>query len=54
MKPHKISTQSDNQHKNKDNNLQKQKSFILKKNQAVVSKYAKIGPKDGTCCPNFQ
>ena len=31
-------------------------SFIPKKYifQAVVSKYAKIDPKDGTCCPNFQ
>ena len=36
--------------------IEKQKRFILKKNtfQAVVSKYAKIDPKDGACCPNFQ
>ena len=29
---------------------------IPKKNMfcAVVSKYAKIVPKDGACCPNFQ
>ena len=30
------------------------KVWFWKKIQAVVSKYAKIGPKDGTCCPNFQ
>ena len=36
--------------------LEKQKSFIPKKNNflAVGSKYAKIDPKDGACCPNFQ
>ena len=36
--------------------LEKQKSFIPKKNiiSAVVSKYAKIDPKDDACCPNFQ
>jgi hypothetical protein len=36
--------------------LEKQKSFISKKNifYAVVFKYAKIDPKDGACCPNFQ
>jgi hypothetical protein len=32
--------------------LEKQKSFIPK--ILVVSKYAKIDPKDGACCPNFQ
>ena len=36
--------------------LEKQKSFIPKINifLDVVSKYAKIDPKDGACCPNFQ
>ena len=36
--------------------LEKQKSFIPKKNisKAGVSKYAKVDPKDGACCPNFQ
>ena len=35
--------------------LEKQKSFNSNKYifLAVVSKYAKIDPKDGTCCPNF-
>ena len=35
--------------------VEKQKSFIPEKNifQAVVSKYAKIDPKDGACCPDF-
>ena len=36
--------------------LEKQKSFIPKKNisYSIVSNYAKIVPKDGACCPNFQ
>ena len=36
--------------------LEKQKSFIPEKImiQAVVSKYAKIDPKDGASSPNFQ
>ena len=35
---------------------EKQKRFIPKKNifYAVVSKYAKVDPKVGACCPNFQ
>jgi hypothetical protein len=35
--------------------LEKQKSFIPRKNifKVVVSKYAKIDPKDGAFCPNF-
>ena len=28
--------------------------IICETSQAVVSKYAKIDPKDGACCPNFQ
>jgi hypothetical protein len=36
--------------------FEKQKSFIRnkKKNLAVVSKYAKINPKDGVSGSNFQ
>ena len=35
--------------------LEKQKSFISKTNSvyAVASKYAKIVPTDGACCPKF-
>ena len=35
--------------------LKNRKVLILKKYfLAVVSKYAKVDPKDGACCPNFQ
>ena len=34
--------------------LEKQKSFISKKKINLVSKYAKIDPKDGVSRPDFQ
>ena len=32
----------------------KNKIVLFQKKFLVVSKYAKIDPKDGACCPNFQ
>ena len=52
---HEILFQTDAEVKVPAFDLEKQKSFIPKKNMfyAIVSKYAKIVPKDGACCPNF-